>query len=246
MSTNDTVAIASLTVTSDDHTIILGINSPVITDDGIREVLDACGKLDLVDVIIEINAPTAGSAGVRRLVAAVEEEANYTVQAVRGSPAAVAAMLLESVRVDTNASPRMVQPSGNRERDPADWVPSGNPVPPDLSGARRTTQVHGTVRSGRIVRFDGDVILIGDVNPGAQVSATGDVFVLGKIKGQVHAGSAGDDQSFIFALGHGASSLRLGPTEQLLNEDDACDSPTVAFLKNNQINLVPFTGKVPR
>lgn len=244
MSTNDSISMRSLTVKQDNDSLIIGVNSPIISEDTVRATLVDCEDLGPTDVVIDIHAPTTKAAEIRRLVAMIEAHSAYKVQAIKGAPEAVAAMLLESVR---EVSPVSTQASDNREKvDVKEWVPSGKPVPSGRPGGRRTTQVHGTVRSGRIVRFDGDVILIGDVNPGAKVSATGDVFVLGKINGEVHAGSAGDGQSFIFALRHGRSSLRVGSSVHLSNEDATPESPSIAFLEGDKISLIPFAGKVPR
>ena len=55
-----------------------------------------------------------------------------------------------------------------------------------------TTLFHkGNLRSGRSIEYDGSVVLLGDVNPGAQIKAKGNILVLGAIKGTVHAGCDG-------------------------------------------------------
>ena len=60
--------------------------------------------------------------------------------------------------------------------------------------------VHKTLRSGIHLEHDGHVVVIGDVNPGAEVSATGSVVVWGRLLGSVHAGSRGDEKAVICAL----------------------------------------------
>jgi len=57
----------------------------------------------------------------------------------------------------------------------------------------------GTLRSGNRIEFPGHVVIIGDVNPGAEIIAEGNIIVLGKLKGFVHAGSAGNNQAFVFS-----------------------------------------------
>lgn len=64
---------------------------------------------------------------------------------------------------------------------------------------QRAHYVFGTLRSGKSVEYSGDVVVIGDVNPGAVIVAEGNIFVMGRVMGFVHAGSAGDDQAFIVA-----------------------------------------------
>ena len=57
----------------------------------------------------------------------------------------------------------------------------------------------GIVRSGQIVTAEGDLVVIGDVNPNGRVVAGGNVFVLGRLKGIAHAGSNGNREAVIAA-----------------------------------------------
>lgn len=58
----------------------------------------------------------------------------------------------------------------------------------------------GTLRSGQNLETDGNVTILGDVNPGAKVTAGGNIVILGALKGNVHAGALGNRNCFIFAL----------------------------------------------
>lgn len=64
----------------------------------------------------------------------------------------------------------------------------------------RAMIVRRTLRSGYSVRFPGSVIVIGDVNPGAEVIAEGSVVVWGHLRGVVHAGADGDERVVVCAL----------------------------------------------
>ena len=55
------------------------------------------------------------------------------------------------------------------------------------------------VRSGQVVEVIGDLLLIGDVNPGGQVRATGNIMILGHLRGIAHAGIDGNEQATIAA-----------------------------------------------
>lgn len=66
------------------------------------------------------------------------------------------------------------------------------------------------VRSGQVLDVTGDLLLIGDVNPGGEVRATGNVFVLGKLYGIAHAGKNGDDEAVIVASYMNPTQLRIG------------------------------------
>ena len=60
--------------------------------------------------------------------------------------------------------------------------------------------VNKTIRSGTRVEFPGHVVVLGDVNPGAEVIAEGNVIVWGRLRGSVHAGSTGDENVVVCAL----------------------------------------------
>ncbi len=66
-----------------------------------------------------------------------------------------------------------------------------------------------TLRSGQVLQHPGHVIVVGDVNPGAEVLAGGNVFVWGRLRGVVHAGAAGDRQAIVCALELAPAQLRI-------------------------------------
>jgi len=70
--------------------------------------------------------------------------------------------------------------------------------------------VRRTLRSGQVVQHPGHVVVIGDVNPGAEIIAGGDVVVWGKLRGIVHAGATGDDGAVVCALSLAPPQLRIG------------------------------------
>ncbi|MEB3303758.1 MAG: septum site-determining protein MinC [Cyanobium sp.] len=67
----------------------------------------------------------------------------------------------------------------------------------------------GTVRSGEHRHASGSLLVLGDVNPGAQISAEGHVFVWGKLRGIAHAGCSGDPTAWIVALHLHPLQLRI-------------------------------------
>lgn len=69
--------------------------------------------------------------------------------------------------------------------------------------------VKRTLRSGQVIRHAGHVIVVGDVNPGAEVLAEGDVFIWGRLRGVVHAGATGDREALVCALDLAPSQLRI-------------------------------------
>ncbi len=66
-----------------------------------------------------------------------------------------------------------------------------------------------TIRSGQVLKVDGDALIVGDVNPGATVNATGNIFVLGKLKGIVHAGFPENPDAVVVAAHMNPSQIRI-------------------------------------
>jgi len=93
--------------------------------------------------------------------------------------------------------------------------------PPQQPGGRqeKATLYEGCLRSGDCLEHGGTVVVLGDVNPGAQIRAAGDVIVWGRLRGMAHAGSRGNGEARIAALQlqpqqvRIASATALGPGE---------------------------------
>jgi len=66
-----------------------------------------------------------------------------------------------------------------------------------------------TLRSGNKIMTKGHVVIIGDVNPGAEIIASGSVVVWGKLRGFVHAGAEGDEKAVICALDLSPTQIRI-------------------------------------
>lgn len=66
-----------------------------------------------------------------------------------------------------------------------------------------------TLRSGQRVCHKGHLVIIGDVNPGAELVADGDITVWGALRGMAHAGASGDTKAEIRALKFGSTQLRI-------------------------------------
>ena len=68
----------------------------------------------------------------------------------------------------------------------------------------------GTLRSGQKIEVDGSIVILGDINPGAQIVAGGNVVVLGCLKGTVHAGYPEDNSAFVAALMMEPMQIQIG------------------------------------
>ena len=62
------------------------------------------------------------------------------------------------------------------------------------------TKFHrGSLRSGQKLETEGSIVIIGDVNSGAEVIASDNIVVLGNLRGLAHAGAKGNKKAIISA-----------------------------------------------
>ena len=90
----------------------------------------------------------------------------------------------------------------------------------------QTLFVAKTIRSGQEVVYNGAVVIIGDVNPGAKVIAGGDIIIRGTCRGLVHAGAYGNIEATITANRLLASQIRIASL--IARAPDNLDQPEYA------------------
>ena len=73
-----------------------------------------------------------------------------------------------------------------------------------------TLYIQRNLRSGQSIKSDGNLVIIGDVNPGSEIIAKGDITVWGILGGIAHAGCDGNLYTKIRALKMNAIQLRIG------------------------------------
>ncbi|MDA8236052.1 MAG: septum site-determining protein MinC [Clostridia bacterium] len=99
--------------------------------------------------------------------------------------------------------------------------------------------VKHSLRSGQKIHYSGNVIIMGDVNAGAEVIATGSIIVMGTLRGIAHAGAAGDQESFIMAYNLRPTQLRIANLIGRAPDNDSVDeinfNPEVARIGNGSI-----------
>lgn len=88
-----------------------------------------------------------------------------------------------------------------------------------LHGIKRTfskeiatseTKFHrGSLRSGQKLEFDGSLVILGDVNAGAEVLASENIVVLGILRGMAHAGAKGNKEAMIAAAAIESVQVRI-------------------------------------
>lgn len=77
----------------------------------------------------------------------------------------------------------------------------------------------GIVRSGQEIKADGDLVVIGDVNPNGKVVAGGSIYVMGRLKGMAHAGFNGNRDSVIAASWLEATHLMIADLMELMTNE---------------------------
>lgn len=81
-----------------------------------------------------------------------------------------------------------------------------NPGDEDIPDSIDTVLICRNLRSGQKIFNKGNMVILGDVNPGAEVIAGGNILVMGALRGLAHAGAFGDEKAIIAAY-------RLSPTQ---------------------------------
>ncbi|MDE5830965.1 MAG: septum site-determining protein MinC [Clostridia bacterium] len=72
-----------------------------------------------------------------------------------------------------------------------------------------TKIIDGSLRSGKRIEFDGSLVILGDVNAGAEVIAREHIIVMGVLRGLAHAGAKGNREAMIVANDIDAVQLRI-------------------------------------
>ena len=109
--------------------------------------------------------------------------------------------------------------------------------------------VRGTYRAGEVHRFPGNVVVVGNINPGAQVIAQGDILVFGKLRGLAHAGAGGDATAVILAMSSVGPQLRIAdyfwdadPPRAVAGRGrpGTKDGPIIARIRNAAVHVSPY------
>jgi septum site-determining protein MinC len=106
--------------------------------------------------------------------------------------------------------------------------------------------IQRTLRSGQVIHHSGHVVIIGDVNPGAEVRAGGSVVVWGRLRGSVHAGVENDygERAVVCALQLSPMQLRIGGrvSRSPAENNDHEIMPEMATVQDGQIVAEAWNG----
>lgn len=112
-------------------------------------------------------------------------------------------------------------------------------------GGESALLIRRTLRSGHSVKYDGHVIIEGDVNPGAEVLATGSIYVWGKLLGNASAGISGSESEVICSLQLNAQLMRIADITRIAGKPivKLKKRPEKAILKDNAIKILEWDQK---
>jgi septum site-determining protein MinC len=156
--------------------------------------------------------------------------------------------LLEIINEETDLSITFVEDlTGELPVSPSEASPQSPTNEEKTQEPKDTVYFHkNSLRSGQAIVQKGSVIILGDVNAGAQVTATGNVVVFGAMRGFVHAGSEGDESAFVVALSLQPIQLRIAEKIVHFPQERPSDrnkiNPAYAFIMNDAIHVAPVAN----
>ncbi len=99
--------------------------------------------------------------------------------------------------------------------------------------ATSETKFHrGSLRSGQKIEFEGSLVVLGDVNAGAEVLAGENIVVLGILRGIAHAGAKGNKEAIIAAASIESVQIRIASIIKEIEKDELEEIKTCAYVND--------------
>jgi len=168
----------------------------------------------------------------RRVVASLTDRA-------RSLDADFAGAREDIARRRARGEPSVAKPDFSKPATPRAVPPAAVAAVPAAPAGPATLYHRGTLRGGQILQQIGNIVVVGDVNPGAELVASGDILVFGALRGTAHAGAQGDAGARVAALELAPTQLRIAA---YIAADDARRKPRepeVAFVRDERIAIAP-------
>jgi len=213
--------------------------------DGVAVIIDERATIDAAIKDLRAKLSRAGSffkgaafhieAGSRTLTAAEREALTSTMEEF--------GITLRESKGRSGAGDEIENPPVEKPPNRTPLRRSGDAVAATFPGGdERTLLVRRTIRSGQRVEYDGNVVVMGDVNPGAVVMSTGDIVVLGSLRGLAHAGAQGNDDAVVMAFRLEPTQLRISQYISRPPDEDGPRpaGPEVARVRNGVIQIEAY------
>jgi len=206
------------------------------------------------DALAEYGITLDGVSGVEAIAAVVAElDLAYLGSAAPADVAALPRRPAREVRLSDEARSLVADFAGAR----ADMVRRRKDGPPaaaavatagvalpqparPLAVGVSTLYHRGTLRGGQALHNLGNLVVIGDVNPGAELVASGDIVVFGALRGVAHAGAQGDRSARVIALELAPTQLRIATLIATSDTGPKPRGPEHASIADERIVVVPF------
>lgn len=114
------------------------------------------------------------------------------------------------------------------------------PAPAEAQNKDLALWVQKTLRSGMRVEYPGHVVVLGDVNPGAEIVAGGSVVVWGRLRGVVHAGAQGQREAVVCALDLSPTQLRIAEEIAITPKRQGKPTPEVVKIRDGRLQAEPW------
>ena len=99
------------------------------------------------------------------------------------------------------------------------------------------TKFHrGSLRSGQKLETEGSLVILGDVNSGAEVMAAENIVVLGALRGLAHAGAKGNKEAIVSAGLLDTVQIRISNiVKEIDRDEEPMHKQAYVFVDNNEI-----------
>ncbi len=105
--------------------------------------------------------------------------------------------------------------------------------------------IAGRVRSGQKIQAKKHLIVLGDLNPGAEAIAGGDIIIMGSLQGKASAGQPDNEEAIIVALEFKPTQIQIGGFVAGGMADSAKNRPEFAYIENNAIVVDDYIKENP-
>ena len=109
------------------------------------------------------------------------------------------------------------------------------------SSGERTRLIHAHLRSGQQIDYRGNLVLVGDVHPGACIFSNGDIIIMGKCQGEIYAGNPDHSKAVVVALDLSPNRLTIAGVEfKRAKKNFPSRTPQMALLENGKPTFRPY------
>ncbi|HHZ88982.1 TPA: septum site-determining protein MinC [Candidatus Poribacteria bacterium] len=184
--------------------------------DGLRLIIDSDASIAEIESAIKQRLANLGNSLAGTMVRIEQQNQSLSPQDISHF---YSLMQQEYGLESLNAGDEIITMSrltSSSTEKPIQGIPADSPGAsvynePFSTDKEKAELIRYTLRSGQMERFlEGNIIVLGDVNPGAEVTASGDIIVLGNLRGIAHAGALGNIAAAVVAMNMEPTQLRIG------------------------------------